>query len=848
MEPEKTASAATEVAPLPRTPAAEARFAPGAIVAGRYRIVGLLGTGGMGEVFRADDLKLGQAVALKFLPARLAQQPLLLGRLHEEVRLGRLVAHPNVCRIYDIVEWEGAQFVAMEHVEGEDLSRLLKRIGRLAPDKAVEIARGIAAGLVAAHAKGVLHRDLKPANVMIDAQGESRLMDFGLALSAAESQPGVLAGTPAYVAPEQLMGEPATEQSDLYALGLVMYELVTGRRVHGARSFSERMGGMTDAIAKPSLVVRDVDPAVEAIILRCLESDPAARPRSAREVIEALPGDPLAAAMAAGQTPSPRLVAGARSVGSLKPPVAWSLMALIAIEIGFAFFAFRTNGVFGMLHPKPPEVLTERATEIRERAGLASLEFGTSGWRRDFRRIGWIARTGEGTRRWESLAGGVAPIWFWVRRDAQPLMGSGVDPAPAMTDPPQSTPGASTIAVDPRGRLVSLTAVPVASWSARPPDWGALFTAAGLDLARFAPAEPRALPPAYADARAAWSGAHPDDATPIRVEAAAWRGVPVFFRIFAPWDDAPDATGTLPFAGRSGRAYTLATTAVLLGFAVFGALLAWRNLRMRRGDRQGATRMAVVLFVLQMVALIGGADHALSVAHEARIVLEATSTSLLWAIGTFLVYLALEPFVRRRWPDRLIGWVRLLSGNWRDPMVGRDVLIGIAAGLGHVVIALTPFVLGIAPISVSTAMVEDGLAPIAGIAGQLHTGIVRGLTLMIALMALTILLKRRTLGALGVFVLLVVVFRFGSSDIRMLPVFIAGAALAAYVVARFGLLASSAYCCTFFLFMSGILPAEMSWYTARALVAPAFVIAVAAWALHSSLGRGAMGSELRIEN
>ncbi len=837
MEPEKTASAATEVAPVARTPGAEARFAPGTIVAGRYRISGLLGTGGMGEVFRADDLKLGQAVALKFLPARLAHQPLLLGRLHEEVRLGRLVAHPNVCRIYDIVEWEGAQFVAMEYVEGEDLARLLKRIGRFAPDKAVEIARGIAAGLLAAHAKGVLHRDLKPANVMIDAQGESRMMDFGLALSAAESQPGVLAGTPAYVAPEQLLGEPATVQSDLYALGLVMYELVTGRRVHGARSFSERMGRRTDEIAKPSLVVRDVDPAVEAIILRCLENDPAARPRSAREVIEALPGDPLETAMAAGQTPSPRLVAAARSVGILKPSVAWSLMALIAIEIGFAFYAFREKDVFGMLHPKPPEVLAERAGEIRERVGLPSQEFGSSGWRRDFRRIAWIAGQDDSPSRWERLRGGVAPIWFWVRREAKPVMRDGPALAPTMTEPPQATPGASTIAVDPRGRLVSLTAVPEESWSARPPDWKALLAAAGLEVARFEPAEARVLPPAYADARHAWNGRHPDDGTPIRVEAAAWRGIPVFFRIVAPWDEAPDATSGLPFAGRSGSAYALATAVVLLGFAMVGAMLAWRNLRMRRGDRQGAMSVAAVLFVLQMVAMIGMAGHALSAAHETRIVLTATATGLLWSSGTFLIYLALEPFVRRRWPDRLIGWARLLSGNWQDPMVGRDVLIGIAGGLGHVVIALLPFVLGIAPIVGSTRMVENGIAPLAGIAGHLHDGIVRGLTLMIALMMLTIVLKRRAFAAFGVFVLLFVVFQFGSSDVRMLPVFVSGAALAAYVVARFGLLASSAYCCTFFLLVGNVLPAEMSWYTARALVAPAFVIAVAAWALHSSVGR-----------
>jgi serine/threonine-protein kinase len=846
MTPDKTVSVGTEVAAVPRPPAGGAQFAPGTVVAGRYRIIGLLGAGGMGEVFHADDLKLGQPVALKFLAARLAHQPVLLGRLHEEVRLGRLVAHPNVCRIYDIAEWEGAHFVAMEYVEGEDLSRLLKRIGRLAHDKAVDIARGVAAGLMAAHAKGVLHRDLKPANVMIDGQGESRIMDFGLALSAGDSQPGVLAGTPAYVAPEQLEGEAATVQSDLYALGLVMYELVTGHRVHEARSFNERVSRLTDEIAKPSRVVRDVHPAVEAIILRCLAADPAARPRSAREVIEALPGDPLAAAMAAGQTPSPRLVAAARSVGSLKPPVAWSLMAAIALELAFAFYAFRAKGVFGMLHPKPPEFLAERAAEIRDREGLPAQEFRSTGWIGDLRHLAWIASTDDSPGRWERLAKGIAPLSFWVRYEPKPVLRDGVELAPTMTEPPQAAAGASTIAVDPKGRLLSLKAVPSASWPARQPDWGALFEAAGLDPARFTPAAPRALPPAYADARGAWNGTHPDDGTPIRVEAAAWRGTPVFFQIAAPWDDAPDRTSVLPFAGSAGRAYVLAMGGTLLAFAVFGVFLAWRNLRMRRGDRAGATRMAVVLFALQMIAVIGMADHELSAAHEVTIVLKATATSLLWTSGYFLVYLGLEPFVRRRWPDRLIGWARLLSGNWRDPMVGRDVLIGVAGGLGHVGIALLPYVLGIAPILMSMPMLRNAFAPFAGIAGNVHYGVVQGLTVMIALMALTIVLRKRRLAALGLFALLFIVFQFGSSDVRMLPVFAAGAALCAFIAVRFGLLAIAVYGVTFNLLLSTVLPAEVSWYTMRALVAPLFVVAVAAWALRASLGPSADRSAIRL--
>src|SRR5262245_61395399 len=187
------------------------RFVPGQVLAGRYRVVAALGKGGMGEVFRADDLTLGQAVALKFLPPRLADDLDRLARLHNEVRVARQVAHPNVCRVYDIAEADGQPFLTMEYIDGEDLAGLLRRIGRLPEDKAVELARQLCAGLQAAHDRGVLHRDLKPRNVMIDGRGHVRLTDFGLAGFAGEIEgDDVRAGTPAYQAPEQAAGVEVT--------------------------------------------------------------------------------------------------------------------------------------------------------------------------------------------------------------------------------------------------------------------------------------------------------------------------------------------------------------------------------------------------------------------------------------------------------------------------------------------------------------------------------------------------------------------------------------------------------------------------------------------------------------
>ena len=228
--------------PMPSPPAEEERFVPGTMIAGRYRIGGLLGRGGMGEVYRADDLVLGETVALKFLPPQLESDAAALERFRGEVRTARRITHPNVCRVFDLGEVDGRVFLSMEYIDGEDLASLLRRIGRLPSDKGLQVARQLCAGLAAAHEQGVLHRDLKPANVMIDGRGRAKITDFGLAGVEAEMGRGAAReGTPAYMAPEQLAGREVTARSDIYALGLVLYELFTGRRAFVAADRSELM-------------------------------------------------------------------------------------------------------------------------------------------------------------------------------------------------------------------------------------------------------------------------------------------------------------------------------------------------------------------------------------------------------------------------------------------------------------------------------------------------------------------------------------------------------------------------------------------------------------------------------
>jgi predicted Ser/Thr protein kinase len=362
----------------------EGRFLPGTLLGGRYRILTLLGRGGMGEVYRAMDLTLGQSVALKFLPEEAARNQALLERFHGEVRVARLVSHPNVCRVYDIGQVEGMPFISMEYVDGEDLACLLTRIGRLPADKAVETGRKLCAGLAAAHDRGVIHRDLKPQNIMINKRGEVVIMDFGLAaianeLTGAEARNG----TPAYMSPEQIKGGTVTAKSDIYALGLVLYELFTGKRPFEAHNLQQLIDMQEAAqLTNMTTVAADIDPTVEKVIRRCLEPDPAKRPASALSVLAALPGgDPLAAALAAGETPSPELVAAAGKLEGMPRRYSVPCMALVVIFL-LATIPIRQART-AMVHSgldQTPEVLAHDGREIAASFGYPRKPADTAVW------------------------------------------------------------------------------------------------------------------------------------------------------------------------------------------------------------------------------------------------------------------------------------------------------------------------------------------------------------------------------------------------------------------------------------------------------------------------------------
>src|SRR5215469_4812168 len=514
---------------------AQGRFLPGTILADRYRIVALLGRGGMGEVYRADDLTLDQPVALKFLPEATARDEDALERFHNEVRVARRISHPNVCRIYDIGQTDGFYFLSMEYVDGEDLGSLLRRIGRLPADKALEIARRLCAGLAAAHDKGVLHRDLKPANVMLNGQGEVVIMDFGLA-EVAELIPHeqVRFGTPAYMAPEQLAGKEVTSRSDIYSLGLVLYEIFTGKRAFQGDTLGEIVHVRSEAPspANPSTLVRDLDPGVERIILRCLELEPERRPTSALGVAAALPGgDPLAAALAAGETPSPGMVAAAGEVEALSPKIAVPCLSLVLLGLIACYWI----GVGISAYPKmnlsnPPDVLKHRAQEIIRQLGYTERPMDTAwAFNADDPFLKYV-QAREPHPDWSSILAHSPPVLrYWYRTSPDSLLqteyvdGNTLNTGLVLPNqPPLTVPGMIELQLDPQGRLLDFRAIPPQVQSSpmppKPVDWKPLFLAAGLDLAQFQPADPLWNSLASSDTRAAWTGSWPESKIPLRVE------------------------------------------------------------------------------------------------------------------------------------------------------------------------------------------------------------------------------------------------------------------------------------------------------------------------------------------
>lgn len=261
---------------------------PGALIAGRYEVIEELGKGGMGIVYRVHDRRIDEDVALKVLHSEIASDPRTLERFRGELKLARRIAHKNVCKMFHLGEEAGISFLLMEYVPGRDLKSVLRTRGRIPVRESVEIGRQIAEGLAEAHRRGVVHRDLKPGNIMIDNDGAAKIMDFGIARSLGSrglTEAGILVGTPGYLSPEQAAGRQADGRSDIYALGAVLFEMVTGRPpFEGESPRNVALKHRTAEPADPRQLNPEVPEALSRIILRCLSRDREKRYQSADDL------------------------------------------------------------------------------------------------------------------------------------------------------------------------------------------------------------------------------------------------------------------------------------------------------------------------------------------------------------------------------------------------------------------------------------------------------------------------------------------------------------------------------------------------------------------------------------
>jgi len=832
----------------------EGRFLPGRLLAGRYRIIALLGRGGMGEVYRADDLTLGQPVALKFLPDDAARDQGLLERFKNEVRIARRVSHPNVCRVYDVGEVDGHTFFTMEYVDGEDLASLLRRIGRLPEDKALDIARQLCAGLAAAHAKGVLHRDLKPANIMLDGRGQVVITDFGLAGVADQIHDAeVRSGTPAYMAPEQLAGREVSTRSDIYSLGLVLYEVFTGKQAFPGK-LDEKSRPAEREISRPSSVVKDLNPAIERVILRCLETEPSARPATILSVAAALPGgDPLAAALAAGETPSPQLVAASGETAGLPPRIAVVCFAsVLAVLALITWFSSHYSGLRRMDLQLTPEVLAQKAREITAKLGYPERPADRAfSFTYDNDLQDYVEKNDKPRPNWDAVfAGRPSLLLFWYRQSPDDMMASGfvdqwMNPGiVTQNDPPTTLSGMINLELDPQGRLVYFQAIPPQKENsvvaAAPFDWNLLFAAAGLDAAQFQKAEPAWNSLASSDARMAWTGVWPETKRPLRVEAAAWRGKPVFFALLGDWNK-PDRMKA-PEDSTSQKIRDMIGVCLLLAGLLGALLLARRNYRQGRCDREGALRLAAVVFVLDLLLWLCRGHFTPGFSVLGLFVI-AISTGLFIAGITWILYLAVEPWVRRRWPQAIISWSRLISGHLRDPVVARDILFGVMLGIVWILIFMFRNFLrmrmGAAPGLGDSAYLTGGREALAAWLLQTPGSILGTLQFFILLLGLKALLRKDWLAAVA-FVTIYVLLQSNLASPYVavgVPAYIMVYAVAVVIVYRFGLVPLAVAIFTINMLGNVPLTTDVSaWYFTDALLALLSVVALAGWGFYHSLG------------
>jgi hypothetical protein len=696
---------------------------------------------------------------------------------------------------------------------------------------------------------------------MLDGRGQVVITDFGLA-GVADDIRGqeVRSGTPAYMAPEQLAGKEVSTRSDIYALGLVLYEVFTGKRAFTEKSAEKTAGvlkGHADrTLSRPSSVVKDLDPIVEKVILRCLETEPSARPATALAVAAALPGgDPLAAALAAGETPSPQLVAASGETTGLRPRIA--VACLIAILIGLAIGTYLTirYSALEKLHPdQPPEVLAHKARELVAQLGYAEKP-ADSGFAFDYDTAFLNAVEKEKTPPdWgQVIAGRPTMLEFWYRQSPKALFASGyrdfllTPDILAEEDPPTTVSGMVNVKLDAKGRLIYFQAIPPqkeekdTTQAAAAPDWAALFAAADLDASKLQPAPPQWTSLGTADARAAWTGVWPGSSRPLRVEAAAWHGKPVFFAMIGDWNKPWRMVAPSSSDEAKNRISQIIGVILLVAVLVGGALMARRNYRQGRADRDGAFSLAVVMFVFQFLIVLCRSHFAAD--FEMFGVLVLTIAGGLFVGGAvWTIYLAVEPWIRRRWPHAIISWTRLISGQLRDPVVGRDILFGVALGVVWILIFEFSYIplarMGAAPPLNSAAYLLGGRQALGQWLLQIPISIFATLQFFFLALGLKVLLRKDWIAAIAFVAIYVILGYLQSSHPSVdVPVRLLVYVVLVLIIFRFGLVPLAVGAFTVDMLANVPFTADFSaWYMSSAALALLSVVALAGWGFYHSLG------------
>jgi hypothetical protein len=547
------------------------------------------------------------------------------------------------------------------------------------------------------------------------------------------------------------------------------------------------------------------------------------------------------------------MVAASGETEGLRPAVAWAVLAGVILSVIAAILLGAQTKLFRRVPlEKPPEELAGQARDILRSVGYSEPPVDTAmGFYEGREFLRYIAEHDKSKTRWNHLETGA--FVFWCRGSPRPLAAGNIFSDAPMSghvrtdDPPLDVSGMTLVKLNPLGRLTQFIAIPPQVEQpvgvTTSPDWAPLFSAAGLDPSKWPPAQPMWTPPVDSDARAAWTGSLAERPNVLmRIEAAAYRGKPVYFELIGPWTRAERMQPYQPTVGE--RVTLVIFIVLLLSLLAVGAILARRNLRLGRGDRRGASRLAAFVFAAWAVAWLFGAHHVPNFA-ELGLFTEFLAWGLAWSCFTWLLYIALEPYVRRRWPATLVSWSRLLAGDFLDPLVGRDVLAGcFLAPFSAAVQGPVWFVfswLGYPPPQPSSgpqSLVLGARTIVADVALALIFGLFFWLAALFVLFLLRALLRKEWAAAVA-WVLLFTFFAAAGSqfapDVLVGTLIFSG--LAVFVMIRFGLLALVANWMVYYILQAFPLTTQGSvWYSGISLAGILLIAALAFYGFYTSLG------------